>query len=182
MTGERINSLVLISAVCLAVFLSRPFKSRHFLLYGFLTLGLTGVLWIDFLNGHGRLAQFVGEIARIRDGAHFSVVAGGFEAFKTAPSFGIGPGNYRYVGPDILPLGGGMGPDNHPHNYYVQILAETGIIGFTAASVFLGSLIHDAYQRCKTVSHNAVLHPLWIVPRALFWPLSTHADFFWPID
>lgn len=79
-------------------------------------MGIFGVFWVDFLNGHSRLAQFVGEFARIRDGAHLSVVASGFEAFKTAPSFGIGRGNYRYVALDILPLSGGMRSDNHPHN------------------------------------------------------------------
>ena len=178
MTGERINSLVLISAACLAVFLSKPYKSMHLLFYGFLAIGITGVVWVDFLDGHSRLVQFVGEIARFRDGAHFSVIVGGFEAFNTAPVFGIGPGNYRYLAPDILPQGAGMRPDNHPHNYFVQILAETGVVGLTAAAVFLGSLIYDAYKRCKKVSNNPILHPLWIVPLALFWPLSTHADFF----
>ena len=116
--------------------------------------------------------QFVGEIARFRDGAHFSVIVGGFEAFNTAPVFGIGPGNYRYLAPDILPQGAGMRPDNHPHNYFVQILAETGVVGLTAAAVFLGSLIYDAYKRCKKVSNNPILIHL-IVLLALSAP-STH--------
>lgn len=93
MTGERINSLILISAACLGVFLSKPYKTIYPLFYGFLAIGIIGVVWADLLDGHSRLVRFVIEIARSRDGLHFSVIAGGFEAFNTVPVFGIGPGD-----------------------------------------------------------------------------------------
>ena len=178
LTGERVNSLVLISTACLSVFLFRPFNSTHFLFFLFLAIAIAGVVFLDLIDGRSRLTQFFGELSRFREGPHFSVIAGGFEAFKTAPAFGIGPGNYRYLAPSILMPDAGLRPDNHPHNYYVQILAETGVVGLTAAGVFLGSLIYNAYKRCQIVSRNPILCPLWIVPLALFWPLSTHADFF----
>ena len=115
------------------------------------------------------------EVSRFREGPHFSVIAGGFEAFKTALL--LLDRKLQAPSTKYLTARRWNVSDNHP-NYYVQILAETGVVGLTAAGVFLGSLIYNAYKRCQIVSRNPILCPLWIVPLALFWPLSTHADFF----
>jgi putative inorganic carbon (HCO3(-)) transporter len=51
--------------------------------------------------------------------------------WESAPWLGIGPGNYSVVyGNFNLPLW--TEPLGHAHNLYINILAETGLIGFAA--------------------------------------------------
>ena len=108
-------------------------QQHAFFIFWILALAFAGVVFLDLIDGHSEIKQFYGVVFRFREGEHSSVIIGGFEAFKTAPAFGIGPGNYRHLAPSILLPDVGMRPDNYPHNYYVQILAETGVVGLTAA-------------------------------------------------
>ena len=97
---------------------SELYKSMHLWVYGFRAFCITDVVWVDFLDVRSRLIQLVNKIARFRDRAHFSVIAGGFKALNIDPVFDIGPGNYRYVGPDILLQRGGI----HPETTSINIL------------------------------------------------------------
>ena len=63
---------------------------------------------------------------------HFRVIAGGLVAFEQSPLIGIGPGNYTLLSPEILKNRPDRKIDVHPHNFYVQLLAETGIWGLWA--------------------------------------------------
>ena len=60
-----------------------------------------------------------------------------FNIFKENIYFGIGPKNFRKFCDDIN-YKVGSGCSTHPHNTYIQILTETGIIGFICLfSVFM---------------------------------------------
>ncbi len=70
---------------------------------------------------------------------HDSVIRTGFNMFLNKPILGQGPKLFRIHCEDKR-FSEGVSPcKNHPHNFYIQLLAETGIIGF----LFLfGLLIH----------------------------------------
>ena len=52
--------------------------------------------------------------------------------------FGIGTANYQLVSYEgVLDKYENVRPDVHPLNYYVQMLLETGVIGFILGAVFL---------------------------------------------
>ena len=70
------------------------------------------------------------------DSDYYRVMGGGVMAFLDSPLLGIGTANYRDLCPDILAEGSAFRCDNHPHNFYIQMLAETGILGFAAGSVY----------------------------------------------
>ncbi|HLB12883.1 MAG TPA: O-antigen ligase family protein, partial [Dehalococcoidia bacterium] len=62
------------------------------------------------------------------------------------PWLGIGIGNFKEAYPDYALPGWELGQE-HAHNYYLNILTETGVVGLTAYLVFLGSLFLYA-ARC----------------------------------
>lgn len=60
--------------------------------------------------------------------------------FVLAPWLGVGPGNYEAVYPAVrLPLW--EEPLGHAHNIYLNVLAETGVIGFAAFLILWGTAV-----------------------------------------
>lgn len=62
-----------------------------------------------------------------------------------APWLGVGPGNYEAVYPLVrLPVW--EEPLGHAHNIYLNVLAETGLIGLSAFLLLWGSAVHWVWQ------------------------------------
>jgi O-antigen ligase len=93
--------------------------------------------------------------------------------------FGIGTANYRLVSYEgILDKYENVRPDVHPHNYYVQMLLETGLIGFILGVVFLWSIVWTCFKASLRNRENVFIATAWVIPFGLFWPIATSADFF----
>jgi hypothetical protein len=56
--------------------------------------------------------------------------------FQAAPIFGVGPGHYDIAYPQFA-IQGWPQPLGHAHNYYLNVLAEMGLVGLVA---YLGAL------------------------------------------
>lgn len=65
--------------------------------------------------------------------------------FKDNPIIGIGSNLFRYLCSDEKYITGSGSCTTHPHNYYIQILAENGILGFI---VFLSIFIALSFKIC----------------------------------
>ena len=91
---------------------------------------------------------------------------------------GVGPGNLRTLCPEIT--GGSAAYDchPHPHNFYVQMLGEVGIVGLVTGVLFLGSIIWACAKPALRDRSNVVVATMWIVPFAFFWPIASTSDFF----
>ena len=122
----------------------------------------------DFIDGHSRIVWLAVELSNWRSSPHLHVIMGGWEAFKTSPLLGIGPANYRHLSPSILENSELFRPDNHPHNYYIQILCEVGVLGLISGVLFLGSIIIETFKLGRIAQPGSVSSLLWIVPFALF--------------
>ncbi len=74
--------------------------------------------------------------------AHDSYFKTAYNMFLDKPIFGHGPKMFRVICKDDKYAVGANPCSTHPHNFYLQLLAETGIVGF----LFLFSaLIHVLY-------------------------------------
>ena len=91
---------------------------------------------------------------------------------------GIGPGNLRILCPDIIAGSAAYDCHPHPHNYYLQMLGEAGIVGLLTGVLFLGSIIWACAKPALRDRSNVVVATMWIVPFAFFWPIASTADFF----
>ena len=109
---------------------------------------------------------------------HLRVIRGGLVAFTRAPLLGVGPANYRSVAPDMLAHVEGVRPDNHPHNFVIQLLAETGVIGTLFGCTFLFLICLEGWRIMRRNPADPMLRIAFVVPFALFWPLTTQSDFF----
>ena len=76
------------------------------------------------------------------------------EMFKQNPLFGIGWSGFGYRMADTyLALESSSGA----HNSYIQILCETGLVGFGFFIAAIGSSFVNTFKNIKTVSKNAEL-------------------------
>ena len=66
----------------------------------------------------------------------------------------------------------------HPHNFYIQILGETGATGFFFGVLFFWSIIWACARPALRDRSNVVVATMWIVPFGLFWPIASTSDFF----
>ena len=109
---------------------------------------------------------------------YFRVLGGGIAVFEQAMAIGIGPGNYRLLSEELLAGLPHLRAENHPHNFYIQMLAETGIVGALAGTAFLWAIIWKCFTARLRDPGNVVSATAFIVPFAVFWPIATTADFF----
>ena len=99
------------------------------------------------------------------------------------PFLGIGPSgtrhNCKYLNEeDVNWLPGRNYCGNHPHNFYVQLFAETGILGLILGTLMFYNIITKCYNKLKYNVNCPMYKISYIVPLALFFPIQQYGSFF----
>ena len=115
---------------------------------------------------------------------HDSLIRTAYNMFKDKPLFGHGPKMFRVICKDKNYATGITPCKTHPHNFYIQLLAETGITGFLFLLSALLYVIYTALRQLKSVIFKQK-RPLTDYQVCLLagilitvWPLSTNGNFF----
>jgi len=179
MTGERINFLIRACGGMLAGLVWKPKWWRYL---GLVAVEILAVVVIfSALPGTASryTEQFIQGATNPQESVWLKTINGGWQVAQDNLMFGIGTANYRLVSYEgILDKYENVRPDVHPHNYYVQILLETGLVGFILGVVFLWSVIWTCFRSIIKNRENVFVATAWVIPFGLFWPISTSADFF----
>ena len=182
LTGERINALLVFCTLGLTlVWLNyhRP-KILAFFLSASALIGLFAVSRSDYLLLKFTTSLFNG-VFDVKNSGYIQIWQTGLEIFKTAPLTGIGAGMFRVLceqtiyAETFIPR-----CNNHPHQYYIQILAETGLIGFAAFVIMITSLIYVIWANGRQ-SSDLFKKSCFIVPFALFFSPSVNSRYLWPM-
>ena len=177
MTGERINFFIALFAALLAIFVwETSWKKRFF--YITVVSAIPILIFAIIPSTFDRFAiSFFNQLPIYKGSPYYDAMAPAWLIFQQFPTLGIGPGNFRYLCADLIQPGLGYPCHNHPHNFYLQILSETGYLGFVSVVIFIGSIIVKCFGARATNRH--VLYSVaWVIPFALFWPIRSSADFF----
>ena len=115
---------------------------------------------------------------------HDSLIRTAYNMFKDQPIFGHGPKMFRIICADKKYATGVTPCMTHPHNFYIQLLAETGIIGFLFLSSALMYVIYKALRQFLSIIFRKK-RPLSDYQVCLLagilitvWPLTTNGNFF----
>ena len=115
---------------------------------------------------------------------HDSLIRTAYNMFKDQPLLGHGPKMFRVICKDQKYAVGISPCMTHPHNFYVQLLAETGIIGFLFLFSALVCVIYATLRQFKSIIFRKK-RPLTDYQVCLFagilitaWPLTTNGNFF----
>jgi O-antigen ligase len=116
--------------------------------------------------------------------AHDSLFRTAYNMFLDKPIFGHGPKMFRVICKDEKYAVGIHSCDTHPHNFYVQLLAETGIIGFTFLFSTFAYVLYCAYRQFKSIvlrqKRYLTDYQVCLLAGILItvWPLTTNGNFF----
>ncbi len=178
MTGERINFLIRACSGMLAGLLWKPKWNRYLALVAIEVLAVVMLFTAAPDVGNRYVNHFISELPTGDHSVYYNTMAPGMMAFEQAPILGIGTGNFRNMCPEIVGDLPKLRCHPHPHNFYIQMLGETGIIGFIFGVIFLWSIIFTCFKASWRNRDNVVLATAWVVPFGLFWPIASSADFF----
>ena len=115
---------------------------------------------------------------------HDSHIRTALNMFKDKPIFGHGPKMFRVICKDEKYATGVRPCSTHPHNFYIQLLAETGIVGFLFLLSALSYVLYTALKQFKSIIFKQK-RPLTDYQVCLLagllitvWPLSPNGNFF----
>ena len=177
-TGERINFIIRACGGMLAGLLWRPKSSRYACLILVEVLAVVTVFVASPNIGNRFVDKFLEQLPSHNESPYFRVMNSGMVTFETAPVLGVGTANYRILCADLTRDHTDVDCHTHPHNYYIQLLAETGIIGLVFGCVMLGAIIWSCAQTSIKGRADVVMATAVIIPLGLFFPLQSTADFF----
>jgi O-antigen ligase len=115
---------------------------------------------------------------------HDSLIRTAYNMFLDKPLVGHGPKMFRVICKNDTYAEGINSCDTHPHNFYVQLLAETGIIGFSFLFSVFVYVMYCAYRQCKSMilrqKRDLSDYQVCLLAGILItvWPLTTNGNFF----
>ncbi len=114
---------------------------------------------------------------------HDSLYKTSFKMFDQNKFLGIGPKMYRKVSRDERYKVGESSWNTHPHNTYIQLLAETGLAGFSIFMIFVISFFFRTIIHFKNLilGNNHMSDFMICIMAAIFiniWPIIPTGNFF----
>ena len=115
---------------------------------------------------------------------HDSLIRTAYKMFLDKPIFGHGPKMFRIICKDEKYATGITPCMTHPHNFYVQLLAETGIIGFSFLFSAFAYVLYCTYRQFKSIvlrqKRYLTDYQVCLLAGILItvWPLTANGNFF----
>ena len=184
-SGERAAFfLYILSFIFIIIFIKGYVKLRILLSVGLIiliTIIMTSSHQLKYRMLHSPYSSI---IQSIFTPGHESVMRTAFNMFLDKPIFGHGPKMFRVVCKNEKYATGIYPCMTHPHNFYIQLLAEIGIIGFGFLFSIFIYISYCAYRQLKSLVLNQkrylTNYQVCLLAGMLItvWPLTTNGNFF----
>jgi O-antigen ligase len=115
---------------------------------------------------------------------HDSLILTAYKMFQDQPVFGHGPKMFRVICKDKKYATGTNPCLTHPHNFYVQLLAETGVVGFLFLVIVLCYVIFISLKQFQSLilkqKRPLTDYQVCLLAAILqtVWPFTTNGNFF----
>ena len=190
LSGERMNTIV-ISGSLIILFLLNFSLKRSFFLVGLLFISLL-LSYTNIEKFKIRTDSFFQEISYLEKNNHVRLISSAYNVWKDNKLSGVGNKNFRIVCDesklDSLTKLNQL-CSSHPHNLYLELLSETGLIGAILFFMFIYFLFFENLNKfnLKKILNEPILVGAIIVIFSYIWPIRSsgsifttfNATFFW---
>ena len=186
LSGERVAYLLLfLLSVLIVIFIFFKIKSKRIIFISIFSIlllfsspfyisekiseRLQSNLTINFTNFDPAINQY------------YALYKTSYNLFTKSPLFGIGPNNFRKECDDADVKVSKYSCSTHPHNTYFQLLAETGIIGFSLISYVFLYFVVDSFKSILYRKFDYGLFGFFLIKCSFvinLWPLIPTGNFF----
>ncbi len=137
----------------------------------------------DNLNNEAKEQKNINSISFLntQSGAHFLTA---YEIWKNYPILGIGIKNFRNESSkekyaNIKSHQVDFRSATHPHNYQLELLSETGLVGIILFNIFMISLIYNFFIKYREKNKDIIyLNVFMIIIISKYFPLKTDSSLF----
>ncbi len=184
LSGDRMGLLIVMAAVVLIAVIAPRLRKPLAIALPAAVVVLGGALYLSPKLYHREIETTAHVIADVGS-THYGVIfASALAIARDHPIFGGGMHNYERaclepqygpdkVGPDQLPRCPG-----HPHNFYLQWLAEGGVIGLGLYVAFVVLSLRELVRWRGANHDNLIFYGLAASLALRFWPLTSGTSFF----
>ena len=185
-TGERASFLMfLFSAILSILFLSYFIKKFKFFIINIFIVVLLSFSALSMTDSvKNRYTDFLDILKNFNNSSYGILFTSGIEVWKKNKLTGVGLKNFSVVcDMEISSIDKPYQPcSTHPHNLYIQILSETGLIGLVLFFSFFGAFfVHHLkiFFRLKKNSDQSFLFiSCMCFLFSFLWPLTTSGSFY----
>ena len=178
LTGERINFLIRACGGMLAALVWQPNWRRYGILVIVEIFAVVTILLSSPSIQNRYVDNFISQLPTGSHSPYYRAIMAGPEASKDSLIIGLGPATFRDLCPQIIGISTEFDCHNHPHNFYAQLLTETGVIGLVTGSLMIVSVIWAAFAGWRQNRANVVAATAFVIPFGLFFPIQSTGDFF----
>ena len=184
LTGERTHFLIRACGGMLASLVWKPKLKLFAILVLVEVIAVISVFLVRPDLGNNFTKNFVKQIPIVNtDTGYWGSWRGGIQQGLMTPIKGIGPSGTRHTCKNLdtnLPkwLPGKNNCGNHPHNIYVQLFAETGVIGLFIGCVMFVSIIISCYKVRRNNFDCPMAATAFVIPFGLFFPMQQFGSFY----
>ena len=184
-TGERSNMIKALSGLSIFFLLYNKFNIR-FRIITFLSLIVLVVIMIsnsDYLK-YRYLDAIINPILNsdkresfLKENIYVKHYKSGYAVFKNYPLFGVGNKNYRLETRNKVNKEKNYLPDTHPHQVYLELLSEHGLVGTV---IFLSIIFFLIFRNIKIclISQNSIQLGAFCYLITTFLPIIPSGSFF----
>ena len=174
-TGERMAFMLCVSAslmVFLGVALQYPARQKLVVLGGLLLILIIIALMFLLPEISQRMVfSTVEKLQNFRESDYGQVFRGAFEVWQHYPWFGSGLHSYQAVCNELAVMANTPLECTHPHNLYLHIGAETGIVGVSLFCLMVLAIFHQALMSLWRQKSWLLLTISSAILLLSFWPL-----------
>jgi O-antigen ligase len=186
LTGERLSFLIFfVSSIIIFIFNT---TLKKFLLLSMSLIVFLTIIYFNSPSFNSRVKDFNNILANFYDSSYGRLWESGYLLFDKNKIFGVGLKNYRVdcdnqldPRPESIP----QFCSSHPHNFFLEILSETGLVGFSIFFIFFFYLIFYLKNRIKYLKsdlnfkkYSSLLYGNILILLIYVWPLKTSGSFF----
>jgi len=186
LTGERLSFLIFFISSMIFLFFYTGIKK--FIITSFLLFSFIVMLYFTSIAFQKRTNDFINISNNFYKSSYGRLWESGLMLFEKNKLLGVGLKNYRVdcdKQTDPRPESVPQFCSTHPHNFFIELLSETGLVGFFIFFTFFGSLIFFMHKRLgdfRKKNYFKEYYPLLfgniLILIIYVWPLKTSGSFF----